>query len=94
MDKNSIIGLLLIGGILVTFGILNKPSDDEVDVVNNQDKKEIVLNETESKTEESTKMIDTLTQEEVDTLGMDSTQVQQVESVTTATEKNRKPFKW
>ena len=30
MDRNSVIGLLLIGGILLTFSLFNSPSDEEV----------------------------------------------------------------
>ncbi|MCB0397926.1 MAG: YidC/Oxa1 family insertase periplasmic-domain containing protein, partial [Flavobacteriales bacterium] len=33
MDRNSIIGLLLIGAILVTFSILNQPTKEEVEAL-------------------------------------------------------------
>ena len=29
MDKNTVIGILLIGAIIITFSILNKPSEEE-----------------------------------------------------------------
>jgi YidC/Oxa1 family membrane protein insertase len=31
MDKNSIIGIILIGAVLITFGILNSPSKEEIE---------------------------------------------------------------
>jgi len=36
MDKNSIIGLVLIGAVLITFGILNSPSKEEIAALQHQ----------------------------------------------------------
>jgi YidC/Oxa1 family membrane protein insertase len=43
MDKNTVIGLGIIGVILVTFTLLNKPSEEEMKAQNERDKKELAI---------------------------------------------------
>ena len=50
MDKNTLIGLGLIGTLLVTFTILNKPKE-LTDAINNKGKTEMPASTTDSKTE-------------------------------------------
>ena len=45
LDKNSIIGLLLIGAIMLIFSYITKPSEKELAEQKTKEKKEIVKNE-------------------------------------------------
>ncbi|MES2589722.1 MAG: membrane protein insertase YidC [Bacteroidota bacterium] len=66
MDKNTIIGLGIIGTILVTFTLLNKPSAEELkkqNALKEKEKKEIALEdkkeeEAEKNTDSKTKVVD------------------------------------
>ncbi|MBI2257653.1 MAG: hypothetical protein HYU67_02010 [Flavobacteriia bacterium] len=53
MDKNSIIGLGIIGVILVTFTLLNRPSEDELKKQQEKAKKEKIVEEKEEKEEQT-----------------------------------------
>ena len=52
MDKNTVIGLGLIGVILATFTYFNKPSDAEIKAQKEKAKKEIAIQQEEIKKEQ------------------------------------------
>jgi YidC/Oxa1 family membrane protein insertase len=51
MDKNSVIGLSIIGVILVTFTLLNKPSEAELKAEKAKEAKELALEKEVAKKE-------------------------------------------
>jgi hypothetical protein len=54
MDRNSVIGLVLIGLILSVFAIMNQPSEEEI----KKQEKEIALQEKKEKQAEKTKTVE------------------------------------